>query len=119
MSVRTASHCHAAVRDTIPVVVSVVPFALVVGAATAQVGVPLVPGLVATGLMFSGGAHYAALDLLASGAGVLTVLATIALVNARMLLYSAALEPRFRRQPIWFRWLGPGLIVDQTYLMVL
>jgi predicted branched-subunit amino acid permease len=50
---------------------------------------------------------------------VLAALGTAILINARLLLYSAALEPRFRDQPRWFRWWGPALLIDQTYLMVL
>jgi branched chain amino acid efflux pump len=38
-------------------------------------------------------------------------------VNARLLLYSAALGDRFRAQPAPFRWLAPHFIIDQTYLM--
>jgi predicted branched-subunit amino acid permease len=30
-------------------------------------------------------------------------------------MYGAALEPHFRGQPAWFRWLAPVLIVDQTF----
>ena len=51
-------------------------------------------------------------------AGALTALAAAALINVRLLLYSASIEPRFRRQPRWFRWLGPALLIDQTYLLV-
>jgi predicted branched-subunit amino acid permease len=78
---------------------------------------PAANAAVAAGV-FAGAAHLAALTALAAGAGVLTVLGTVALINARLLLYSAALEPRFRDQPPWFRWLGPALLIDQTYLMV-
>jgi branched chain amino acid efflux pump len=57
--------------------------------------------------------------MFAAGAGVLAALGTAVLINARLLLYAAALEPRFRDQPRWFRWFGPALLIDQTYLMVL
>lgn len=108
-----------AVRDTVPVALSIAPFALVVGATAAQVDVPLLPGLAVAATVFAGSAHYAALNLVGAGAGALTVLAAVALINARLTIYAAALEPRFRRQPRWFRWLGPAALVDQTYLMVL
>ena len=68
--------------------------------------------------MFAGAAHLAALTTLAAGAGALTALATAVLINVRLLLYSASIQPRFRAQPRWFRWLGPALLIDQTYLMV-
>jgi len=45
------------------------------------------------------------------------VLGAVFVVNARLALYGAGLEPRFRAQPAWFRWLAPHLIVDQTYAL--
>jgi predicted branched-subunit amino acid permease len=32
-------------------------------------------------------------------------------------MYSAALSPRFRDQPRWFRWFGPFLLVDQLFAL--
>jgi predicted branched-subunit amino acid permease len=114
-----APHVATALRDTVPIVLSVAPFALVVGATATTIGLPVLPGLSVAATVFAGSAHYAALNQVAAGAGALTVLTTVALINARLTIYSAALEPRFRHQPGWFRWLGPALLVDQTYLMVL
>jgi predicted branched-subunit amino acid permease len=67
-------------------------------------------------VIFAGAAHLAVLTTI--GAGALTALSAAVLINVRLLLYSASIEPRFRRQPRWFRWLGPALLIDQTYLMV-
>ena len=55
--------------------------------------------------------------LLASGAGVGTVVASVAVVNARLVLYAAVLEPRFRAQPGWFRWLAPHWIIEPTFAL--
>jgi predicted branched-subunit amino acid permease len=38
-------------------------------------------------------------------------------VNLRLLLYSAAMGDRFSGQPRLFRWLGPFLMIDQTFLV--
>jgi predicted branched-subunit amino acid permease len=38
------------------------------------------------------------------------------IVNSRLLLYGAALEPAFRGQPLWFRLVGPHFVVDGTYV---
>jgi predicted branched-subunit amino acid permease len=32
-------------------------------------------------------------------------------------MYSAALAPVFQRQPRWFRWFGPYLLIDQLFAM--
>jgi predicted branched-subunit amino acid permease len=108
-----------AVRDTLPVALSIAPFGLVIGATATDLGLPPVADMAAAATVFAGAAHFAPLTMFAAGAGVLAALGTAVMINARLLLYSAALEPRFRDQPRWFRWLGPALLIDQTYLMVL
>jgi predicted branched-subunit amino acid permease len=118
MHLRDRAAAAAAVRETLPVAASIAPFALVIGATAARVGVPAVADMAAAATVFAGAAHLAALTLLAAGAGALTALGTAVLINARLLLYSASIEPRFRGQPRWFRWLGPALLIDQTYLLV-
>ena len=42
---------------------------------------------------------------------------TALVVNARHLMYSAALTPTFQRQPRWFRWFGPYLLIDQLFAL--
>jgi predicted branched-subunit amino acid permease len=108
-----------AVRDTLPVALSVAPFGLVIGATGTQLGLAPVPDMAVAATVFAGAAHFAPLTMSVAGAGVLAALGAGVLINARLLLYSAALEPRFRDQPRWFRWFGPALLIDQTYLMVL
>jgi predicted branched-subunit amino acid permease len=108
-----------AVRDTLPAALSIAPFGLVIGATAAQLGLPPLADVSAAAAVFAGAAHFAPLTMFAAGAGVLAALCTAVLINARLLLYSASLEPRFRDQPRWFRWCGPALLIDQTYLMVL
>jgi predicted branched-subunit amino acid permease len=107
-----------AAADTLPVAASIAPLALVIGATAAGAGVPVVADMAAAATVFAGAAHLAALTTLATGAGALTALGTAVLINVRLLLYSASIQPRFHEQPRWFRWLGPALLIDQTFLLV-
>jgi predicted branched-subunit amino acid permease len=52
---------------------------------------------------------------MALGSAPIAVIASIVIVNARMLLYGAALAESFRGQPCWFRLIGPALLIDQTF----
>jgi predicted branched-subunit amino acid permease len=106
---------RAALRDVWPIVLSLVPFGVLVGVTIARTGVDTGLGLGSAALFFGGSAHLAALTQLAAGAGPLAVLGCVLVVNARLALYGAALQPRFRGQPGWFRWLAPHFLVDQTY----
>lgn len=107
-----------AIRDAWPLAAAVVPFGVVVGVAQAEVGPTGLAGVLATAVLFAGSAHLAVLTAVAAGGGVLgAVLAGVA-VNARLLLYSAAHGHRFRAdQPVWFRWLGALLTVDQSFAL--
>lgn len=107
-----------AVRDILPVTVSVMPFAAVIGVTIAQTpAVPAWVGLLAGPVIYAGSAHLAAVGLLDAGAGAATILATVAIINARLSMYGAVIEPHFRGQPAWFRWLAPHFLVDQTYAL--
>jgi predicted branched-subunit amino acid permease len=118
IAVASRSVDRQAVRDILPVVVGLVPFAAVIGVTIARSSVvPAWAGLLATPLLYAGSAQLAALSLLDGGSGLTTVLLTVAIVNGRLSLYGAALEPRFRGQPAWFRWLAPHTLVDQTYAL--
>jgi predicted branched-subunit amino acid permease len=107
-----------ALRDVLPVAVSLVPFAAVIGVTISQTShVPVWVGMLAGPLIYGGSAQLAALTLADTGAGLLTVLGTVLVINARLVMYGAAIEPRFRGQPAWFRWFAPHFLVDQTYTL--
>ncbi|HXV94034.1 MAG TPA: AzlC family ABC transporter permease [Pseudonocardia sp.] len=106
---------RAAVTDMAPVVLGVFPLGMVVGVAAHEASLAAGSGLLTSFLMYGGVANLTALTLAGSGAGVLAVLLAVLIVNARFAVYGASLEPRFRNQPAWFRWLAPHTIVDQTY----
>lgn len=107
-----------AVRDLAPVVLGLTPFALLIGVTAVRSGVGAGPGILSAPLLYGGSGQLTALTLMAGGAGLGAVLAAVSLVNARFLLYAAALEPHFRGQPRWFRWVAPHVVVDPTYAMV-
>jgi predicted branched-subunit amino acid permease len=115
MRARTARIDRDALRDAWPIVLGIAPFGLLIGVVIGHTGVGAGLGLGSSALFFGGSAHLAALTLLAGGAGPAAVLACVVTVNSRLALYGAALQPRFRDQPTWFRWLAPHLLIDQTY----
>lgn len=105
------------VKDAIPVVVPVLPFALVLGLAISESPLPNLVGWLGASFIFGGAAQLTVVTLTTEGAGVLAVIAAGLVVQARHLMYSAALAPRFGSQPRWFRWLGPYFLVDQAFAL--
>jgi predicted branched-subunit amino acid permease len=106
-----------AVADALPLFLPVVPFGFVVGLAATESVMPTGIAFLSSPLMFAGAAQLALITLVGS-ASLWAAAAAALVINARHLMYSAALAPSFRGQPRWFRWLGPYLLVDQTFALV-
>jgi predicted branched-subunit amino acid permease len=107
-----------ALADLVPAVVALAPLGLVVGVTVGQTRVGTLLGIATAPAVFAGTAQLSLLTLLRSGAGVVAVVTAVAVINSRMVMYAAALEPRFRGQPGWFRWLGAHFVVDPTFALV-
>ena len=84
----------AGVRDVLPVVASNVPLGMLFGATAVRVGFDPVAAVALSLFSFAAIAQLTAVELLQSGTALAVVLATILLINARYVIYSAALAPR-------------------------
>ena len=109
---------RAGLSDLTPALIALAPLGVVVGVTVRQTAVSTLVGVGGAPTIFAGTAQLSILTLLKSGAGMLTIVASAALINARIVLYAAVLEPHFRDQPGWFRWLGPHFLVDPTFALV-
>ena len=109
-----------AVRDgakaIIPLGLPGIPFGLVYGLAVSEAAnVPNLAGWAASLVIVAGAAQLAAVNLLNDGGAAITVIVTVILINARHVMYSAALSRRFRPLPMWFRIGAPYMMVDQMF----
>jgi predicted branched-subunit amino acid permease len=105
------------VIDALPLFVPAIPFGLVIGLAITNTGMSPFVGWSGSWLIFGGAAQLTLITLLGGGVAVAAAVGTALVVNARHLMYSAALAPTFQRQPRWFRWLGPYLLIDQLFAL--
>jgi 4-azaleucine resistance transporter AzlC len=106
------------VIDALPLFVPAIPFGLVIGLAITDSGMNPLVGWSSSWLIFGGAAQLTVITLLGSGVAAAAAVGTALVVNARHLMYSAALAPMFQRQPRWFRWLGPYVLIDQVFALV-
>lgn len=106
-----------ALLDAIPLFIPAIPFALVLGLAIVESGINPLVGWSSSWIIFGGAAQLTLISLLGSGAAVAAAVAAGLVVNARHLMYSAALAPRFQSQPKWFRWFGPYVLLDQVFAL--
>ncbi|WP_339732520.1 AzlC family ABC transporter permease [uncultured Pseudomonas sp.] len=105
-------------RDSIPMIVGILPFGLIYGALASLAGLSLGQAVGMSLLVYAGSAQFIAISLLTLGSGAVVILLTTLVVNLRHVLYSAALQPYVGR--LSQRWRVPlafGL-TDETFAVV-
>lgn len=80
-------------RATLPVAVSVATYGIVFGVLSRQVGLSLPETLLMNVLVFAGAAQTAALDIWAYPLPIAAIVATVVLINLRLIMLGASLRP--------------------------
>jgi 4-azaleucine resistance transporter AzlC len=106
---------RAGAKDIAPILVGIVPFGLVAGAAVIQAGFGLAEAVGMSVLVNAGASQIVATTLFGSGAPLWLALATALIVNARMFIYSTSIAPVLSAAPGWQRPLLGHMLVDQNY----
>jgi predicted branched-subunit amino acid permease len=105
------------VLDAVPLIIPAVPFAFVLGFTIVDSGIGNLLGWSTSPIVYAGAAQLTLVTLLGGGAAWAAAVTAPMVVNLRHVLYSAALAPTFQRQPGWFRWVGPYLLIDQMFVL--
>jgi 4-azaleucine resistance transporter AzlC len=105
------------VRDILPLVAAVVPIGLLFGALA--VGKGLTPAQVAwmSGLVFAGGAQFAAIDIWRTPAPIALVAFSTLLINVRHVLMGASLTPKTGQFSRLQRLLGFAALADENWAL--
>lgn len=106
-------------RDSVAIAAYALPVGLVYGLATLQAHFSLADVIVSCVVVLAGGAQFAAAGLVKDGASWLAIVGVTALVNARHLLYSAALAPYVAERPRRERAILAHLLTDETFALSL
>ena len=104
------------VRDGLPFVFMVIPFAILFGVVAIEAGLRLAQTMGFTVLVIAGAAQFAALQLMLDNAAIGFVLLAALAVNLRMAMYSASLALYIGSAPMWQRVLISYLNFDQNYM---
>jgi predicted branched-subunit amino acid permease len=108
-----------AAQDVLALTPALLPIGAALGVVIAASRTGDVAGLLGAPLVYGGSAQLTATTMFQHGAALAAIVGSAALVNARLVFYSATLAQRFHAQPRWFRFLGAHFIIDQTYLSAL
>ncbi len=104
------------VRSALPLMVPPVPFGLALGLIiTESEAVGTFVGWASSWVLFAGSAQLVAVELLDEGAAAAVIIATIVMINARHIVYSAVVNARIGAVPGWFRLLGSYWLTDQVF----
>lgn len=104
-------------RDVLPVVVGVIPFGLIVGASAVASGLTTADAVASSVLVFAGASQLAMIDLLGQGAPWLVAVLTAAVINVRVMMYSASLTPWWSALPLGSRAGGAYFLTDQSFAL--
>ncbi|BFM09773.1 AzlC family ABC transporter permease [Halioxenophilus aromaticivorans] len=115
----TRSAVKQAAIDAIPLCLPAIPFAFVIGLAIHNANMNPALGWSSSWIIFGGAAQLTLITLLGAGSGVLAAISAALVVNARHLMYSAALAPHFQHQPRWMQWFGPYVLIDQSFALAM
>jgi len=103
--------------EALGIAVSAVGFGFVYGLSARQAGFSPIEAVAMSTIVFAGAAQFAAVGYVASGLPWPGVVLLTALLNARHLLYSAALAPWLRDVPFWRRAVMAHLLTDEAFAL--
>lgn len=104
-------------RSSAPLIIGVLPFALIAGITARSVGFDAWQSAAMSLFVFAGASQLAAEQLHAADAPVMVAVFTVCVVNLRFMIYSASLAPHFRHVSTLGRVGLATILVDQAYAL--
>ena len=107
---------RAGATAVLPLLLGVVPFGLVAGAAPVEGGLGAWSAIGFSTIVFAGASQLAAIDVLVAGGTWVVAAIAACTINLRLLLYSASLAPHLAQFPLRQRLLVGYVLTDQAYV---
>ncbi|EGB15871.1 AzlC family protein [Pseudodesulfovibrio mercurii] len=107
----------AGARDSIPILLGMLPFGLICGAVSAGAGMSLWGALGFTWAINAGASQLAAVQLMTHHASLVVVVLTGLIINLRFFMYSASIAPHLKTMPLPGRALLGFILSDQAYAL--
>jgi 4-azaleucine resistance transporter AzlC len=107
------------VRATLPVAISVATYGVVFGVLARQVGVTLLEAMVMNVIVFAGAAQTAALDLWTYPLPVLSIVATVVLINLRLIMLGASMRPWMHELPGQYVYPTLHILSDESWAVAM
>lgn len=102
-------------RAALPILLGVVPFALISGVAAVSVGLTTGEAVGMSFIVFAGASQLAVFQLISAGSPWLIMVLTAWVINLRFTMYSASLAPYMQKLSLWQKALLAYMLSDQAY----
>ena len=102
-------------RDSLPILLGVVPFALICSVAAISVGLNPLEAVGMSFIVFAGASQLAVLQLMGEGAIWIVMLLTAWVINLRFIMYSATLAPYLKDEPLRRKLPFVYILSDQAF----
>jgi predicted branched-subunit amino acid permease len=106
-------------RSGVPLIIGVIPFALVLGLAAREAGLTTLQGVFFSTAMLGGTAQLAAVQLYGAGASALVIVATAIIINLRYSMYSLSLYPILEGRSFAERLFAGYCVSDQSFAITM
>jgi len=103
------------IRDGLPIVVGYLPAGMTFGILARESGLIVTDTVGFSAIVFAGASQYMAINLIATGAATLQIIAATFLLNFRHFLMSATLSRRLEEPRVWSRRLLAFGVTDETF----
>ena len=113
----TKSEFWKGARTVSPLLVGILPFAVIAGATAVGLSIPPHMAQAMSLFIFAGASQLVLLDLLDQNAPVLILILTALVVNSRFMMYSISMAPHFKGMGWASKALHSYLLTDQAFLV--
>lgn len=105
----------AGARGALPILIGVVPFAMISGVAAVSVGLTFFETMGMSVLVFAGASQLVVFQLMSAGSPWLIMVLTAWVINLRFTMYSATLAPYLQKLSLWQKALLAYMLSDQAF----
>ena len=105
----------AGAQGALPILIGVVPFAMITGVAAANVGLTFFETLGMSVIVFAGASQVVVFQLMSTGSPWIIMVLTAWVINLRFTMYSATLAPYLQKLSVWQKAILAYMLSDQAF----
>lgn len=106
---------YAGARAALPILLGVVPFAMISGVAAVSIGLTPFEAIGMSFIVFAGASQLVVFQLMSAGSPWIIMLLTALVINLRFTMYSATLAPFLQQLQTWQKALLAYMLSDQAF----